>query len=283
MWLSFSSSSAEVRIVSQRNVGMMDSLKGVDSRVESVSEWPQFPNPPITEALLDIRCKLPPEVSLDNLATLHEAIRDRYPNKRTRMSWQARVEIRPPGEAQVVAPSSGKPDGYHFLSADGKRIVQARLDGFTFNRLKPYDRWETFRDEAKANWRVYTKVARPETVSRIALRYINRIEVPLPIKDFKEYILTTPEIAPSLPQGLANFLMRLEVPDPKSGSTGIITETMEPPNENSLPLILDIDVIREAQFDPKSEDLWVAFEQVRDFTNEIFFRSITDKAKELFR
>jgi uncharacterized protein (TIGR04255 family) len=246
-----------------------------------MNKWPQLPNPPITEALLDIRCKLPAAVHLDSLAVLHAAIQDRYPNKRERKSFQGTIQIKPEGQVEVLAPP-GQPDGYLFTSADGRQVVQVRFDGFTFNRLRPYDRWEALRDEAKVHWRAYAAVARPEVISRIALRYINRIEAPVPL-DFKEYLLTTPEIAPGLPQGLSNFLMRLEVPDPKSGSIAVITETMEQEKNRRLPLILDIDVIRETPFDPKSEDYWEVFEQLHDLTSEIFFRTVTDKAKELFQ
>ena len=46
----------------------------------------------------------------------------------------------------------------------------------------------------------------------MALRYINRINIPLPFTDFKQYLRTTPEIARELPQGLSTFLMRLVIP-----------------------------------------------------------------------
>lgn len=169
-----------------------------------------------------------------------------------------------------------------FTSADGRQIVQARLDGFTFNRLRPYKEWESFRDEARALWERYCEIARPEVVSRVALRFINKIEMPLPLRDFKEYILTIPEVAPGLPQGLSGFLMRLVIPDEHSDSIAIITETIEPPQGDRLPLILDIDVFRERAFAPHEEGIWEAFEHLRTLKNEIFFKSITDRAKGLF-
>ncbi len=103
------------------------------------------------------------------------------------------------------------------------------------------------------------------------------------MKDFKDYVRTIPEIAPSLPQGLQNFLMRLEIPDTGSGSLAIVTQTMAPPKGDTLSLIFDIDVIREEAFDPGSPDLRVAFDQLREFKNRIFFFSITEKAQELFK
>ncbi|MBM4125009.1 MAG: TIGR04255 family protein, partial [Nitrospira sp.] len=150
-----------------------------------MSNFTRFPRAPITEALLDIRVKLPPQIDLIRLATFHDTVKDRYPSKQERVSWQGGFQITP-GTGPEMLPSSGGPDGYLFPSADGRQIVQARLDGFTFNRLKPYDKWETFRDEAKELWQQYVRIASPEVVTRLALRYINRIEIPLPMKDFKE-------------------------------------------------------------------------------------------------
>jgi uncharacterized protein (TIGR04255 family) len=170
-----------------------------------------------------------------------------------------------------------------YASPDGKDIVQARLDGFTANRVQPYKDWETFRNIGKKLWKHYVSIAAPTAVTRIALRYINRLELPMPFKDFKEYILTTPEIAPSLPQGLQNFFMRLEIPHEEYQAVAAVTETMEAPTDEVLPLTFDIDVSREARFNPDSEEIWQAFELLRNFKNEIFFNSLTDKAKELFK
>lgn len=164
-------------------------------------------------------------------------------------------------------------------------MVQARLDGFTFSRLKPYDKWESLRDEARELWQHYIRIASPENVTRVALRYINRIEIPLPMRDFKDYILTTPEIAPDLPQGLESFFMRLVIPDSKTQAVAIVTETMEPVDESSkrLPLILDIDVFRMAAFNVQDNAMWETFEYLHDLKNDIFLKSITPKAKELFQ
>jgi len=245
------------------------------------SNWTRFPKAPIKEAVLDLRVELPPTVSLDQLSTFQERIRERYPQKRERKHWEATLGF---NEGGLQAPvSKGGVDGFLFSSADGLNIVQARLDGFTFNRLHPYDRWDTFRDEAMRLWEHYVQIATPTAVKRLALRYINRLELPLPFKDFKEFILTTPEIAPALPQGLKTFFMRLEIPHDSYQAVAIITETMESVSNAVLPLIFDIDVIRETTGSPSNSEIWQAFEQLRDFKNEIFFNSITEKAKELFR
>ncbi len=89
-----------------------------------------------------------------------------------------------------------------FRSRDGRRIVQARQDGYTFNWLKPYQTWEVFRDEGRTQWERYRSMFRPEAVARLGLRYINRIDLPIPFNDLRDFIKTAPEVADGVPQGL---------------------------------------------------------------------------------
>jgi uncharacterized protein (TIGR04255 family) len=198
-----------------------------------------------------------------------------------RKAWQGELRFTP-AQGLEVDPKSGETIGFLFASDDNRQVVQARLDGFAFSRLKPYVSWESLRDEARTLWERYRELANPEAITRVALRYINRIELPLPFSDFKDYILTFPDIAPGLPQGLSYFLTRLVMPRADIEATAIINETMEQPTER-VPLIFDIDVFRIGAFDVGGDEYWRYFEQLRNFKNEIFFRSMTDKAKELFQ
>ncbi len=241
-----------------------------------------FPKAPITEALLDIRVNLRNSVTLDQLVAFQDCVRDRYPNKRDRKLWKGSFEFGTDGPQ--LSDKIGGTDGYFFSSSDGRNIVQCRLDGFTFNRLKPYDRWETFRDEALRLWTLYKAVAQPTQIIRVALRYINRIEIPVPIRDFKDYVLTGPEIAPGLPQGLTGFFLQLRMPATDPRTQMVVTETIEPITETKrLPFILDIDVFREAAYEVDEPAPWNALEELHDLKNDVFFKSITAKARELFR
>lgn len=247
-----------------------------------MSEYTVFPNAPITEALLDIRVQLPEEVDLKKLETFQAFVKERFPQKQERISFQAGFQFSPEGPATL--PPSSKPDGYLFRSTTENKVVQARLDGFTFNKLKPYEKWELFSSEAHDLWKIYVDITSPIKITRIALRYINRIEIPLPINNFKEYILTVPEIAPNIPQALSNFFMQLVIPNPEIGATAVINQTMEPITPNRrVPLIFDIDVFKEAINVDNKEEIWDDFKKLRKFKNDIFFNSITKKTEELFK
>jgi uncharacterized protein (TIGR04255 family) len=248
-----------------------------------LSEYPVFKNAPIIEALLDVRVELPKQVDLKTLEAFYGYVQERFPERQERKFFKAEFKF-PPGIPPASVPTSSETVGYLFRSPIEKKIVQARLDGFTFNKLNPYENWKLFCSEARNLWNLYLQIASPLRVTRIAARYINRIDIPLPMKDFKDYILTVPEIAPNVPQALAHFFMRLVIPNPEIQATAVIVETMETPIDNQrLSLILDIDVWRETVYENNQPEMWDDFERLRVFKNNIFFNSITEKTKELFR
>lgn len=247
-----------------------------------MSEYTVFPNAPITEALLDIRVELPEDVTLAKLGTFYDYVKERFSEKQERISFTAGFKLSQEGPETL--PTSGGPDGYLFRSSVENKIVQARLDGFTFNKLKPYENWEVFLSEARKLWDFYFQLTNPLKITHIALRYINRIEIPLPMNEFKEYILTVPEIASDLPQGLSQFFMQLVIPNDLIDAVAIINQTMEPVTpKQELPLIFDIDVSKVVSYKGDNINMWEDFESLRAFKNEFFFKSITKKTEELFK
>lgn len=244
-----------------------------------------FPRAPITEALLDIQASLPSTTDAPKLATFQEAIKDRFPEKRERFAWSQGFQWQI-GKTPEISPPSQMMDGYLFVSANKTKIVQARLNGFTFNKLRPYESWEKFNEEARELWERYVALAAPANITRIGLRYLNRIEIPLPIADFRHYCLLFPEIPADIPQGLSEFFLRFVAPDGGTGATGVVTLTFEPPQGAArvLPLIMDIDVFYQFQLmPPNTGELWAKFAILRQLKNRIFFSSVPESARSLFR
>jgi uncharacterized protein (TIGR04255 family) len=237
----------------------------------------------IKEAILDIRAKLPVSVDADRLLSLHTRIAGQYPSKQVRRKWEG--EIRVGDNAQPEARSTvSEIDRYLFRSSDDTRIVQYRLDGFTFNRLRPYDNWASFRDEAKRLWNIYIEAVMPEQITRIALRYINQMLIPAPIVNFDDYLTAGPVVPEKLPQQVSSFVTRVVIHEPQIKASAVITQAFEKIIEPDIvPIILDIDVIKVAQLGVNYEQMWETFEALRNFKNSIFFESITEKTTELFQ
>ena len=189
------------------------------------------------------------------------------------------------GVAKPITNVESKQIGYTFTSLDGKQIVHARLDAFGFSRLKPYVSWKDFCGHARALWAHYVKVARADRVTRVGLRYINRIELPLLLDDFKDYILTKPDIAPGLPRAVATYALQMVLRDVQPGIGVTINQGLDPggATTETLPLIFDIDAFTNVDLAAGDDEVWKLVERLRMVKNEVFFKSLTEKAKELFR
>ncbi|MEW6416656.1 MAG: TIGR04255 family protein [Nitrospirota bacterium] len=243
-------------------------------------EYSVLSKAPIIEALIDIRIKVKEDLSVEQFNSIYDSISGQYPDKKERHKWEGKLGFKR-GETPIST-STETIDGYIFTSVDKSQILQTRLDGFTFSRLKPYETWEHLRNEAHGLWRKYKEVTSPE-ITRVALRYINKMEIPLPIMDFSDYLTAAPTVPDGLPQGVSSFLTRIVIHEPKIDATAIITQAFEQiVNPNILPLILDIDVFKQKSEGISEKETWEILEKLRHFKNEIFFKSITEKAKELF-
>lgn len=239
-----------------------------------------YPKAPITEAIIDLKVELPSTATLDHLKAVNEGFKQAYPIVKPRELVHGQIEF---GQGLKTSASTKK-IGFAFCSADGRQIYQARLDGFTMSRLAPYESWELFRCEARRLWEAYRSSTRPVRIKRLAVRYVNRLDLPLPFSDFNEYLRTIPELSPDLSQRLSGFFMHLESPQEDLNSLALINETIVgAPGPDIVSVVLDIDVFRDRDV-PSSEDaIWSFFEQLRVRKNEIFEACITEKARRLFQ
>jgi len=244
--------------------------------------YPTLPNAPITEALVDIRCKLPKGFNVDQFKSLGLRIKGDYPKEKTMRFFETRIDLK---DYEKSVTMGDKINGYRYESSSGTKIVQLREDGFTFNRLKPYEKWEEVKNEALRLWNYYKELVKPEFIKRIELRYINNLNIPMPINDFRDYLTCPPEVPEGLPQGISSFFYRVVIPAPDTRITAIITQALESKVDfkDHLPIILDIDVYKITPDGFLEEDVLAILEKLRNFKNQIFFNSITPKLLEIYK
>lgn len=238
---------------------------------------------PVREALIDIQFQ--PNIALELVQEFANQALKSYAKKTD--VWQAYVNLSEAG-GSPVAESKHAVLGSRLDSADGSFVLQARVNGFTVSRLHPYGQWADLKGEAMKWWEEFTGLVGGVSITRIAVRYINSIDLPLPLNDFSDYLTCAPTVPPSLPQGLSGFLYRVEFSDADASCTSIVTQAIEgPPREKdgvyNVPIILDIDVVRLAsEYPDKMNDLWDGLEELRSQKNRIFFEYITERTAEMY-
>ncbi|MCU0551858.1 MAG: TIGR04255 family protein [Leptolyngbya sp. Prado105] len=232
---------------------------------------------PITEALIDLRVSLPSEATLAELNHLFSLINAEYPNQEAQLFVQSQVTA----GASVGATANQTQVGYVYSTSDRKQAFSACLDGFTFSRLAPYDRWEIFRDEAKRLWSIYQDAVQPTAINRLAVRYINRLDIPLPISDLKDFLRTFPEVSADLPEGLSGYFMQLQIPQEDIGAMVVINQAMIPSSTPEvLSVLLDIDVFQDYS-SLRDNSFWDYLEKLHTKVDKVFEACITDETREL--
>lgn len=249
-----------------------------------MSDFPKLKNPPAVEAILDVKVIFPKGVELAALAALHDVFKTAYPKKEEQRVVEFGFEQKAGNPPQSLTRDHGV-IGYRFRSEDGKELVQCRKDGFTFNRLKPYPGWEDVSAKAAAAWEKY-RLAFPEaTITRVALRYINQIFVPINrtgcvLADYFAVNLPGPKV-----EGLSHtgFMGQGLLHDSLSGLDANWIFAHQPnPDPTKLAVVLDIDVFAQGEkvVEIGVPELW---ESMRGLKNRLFFGSITSKGEELFQ
>jgi uncharacterized protein (TIGR04255 family) len=238
-------------------------------------------NAPIREALLDIRVDLPAEFSAAVFKQLQGDVGKAYPKMIEGTRLQTNLQLGGTGKISAESVEMGL-HSVIFMSEDEKTIAQFRTDGFTLNKLRPYTEWDTIFPEAMRLWTVFLSAARPASVSRTALRYINEFDLPGGLSSLPRFLRSLPPTPPAAPGRPRGFLTRVFGDDEKSRLGSVVTYSVGETSMSQTHVVLDIDVHCTAIPGVNRDDLSPAFGRLRDIKNQIFFQSLSDEAILLF-
>jgi uncharacterized protein (TIGR04255 family) len=244
-------------------------------------EHETFRNAPITEAAVDFSVDFADPPGRNTLARFGEAAAHLFPTSRERRMFTTSLEM--VDDEPIFHNTEHR--FLAFSSDDGKYIAQVRSDGFGFSRLKPYTSWSDFSARALEGWSIYNQVFTPQRLSGISLKYVNRVELPMPL-DFDEYFYTNIKLAPEIPQAVFEAFFAFALHD-ENNNIGRVVFTIDRSGSTKEQTSVVFNV--EAALD-RDKMLTIGFEQVpqilatlRDLKNRLFFCSITERMKRTFR
>ena len=253
----------------------------LDGVPEHVRPGRHYAHAPITEAVIEVRCELPSEVTLDDLAGAVDQAQFPLAGPAVQISGLVNVS-----ETGIKSDTTGAQIGHVFRRSDGRRIVQSRLNGFSFSAWPPYERWEDFSAEAWACWLRYQAKAHPKRAIRLGVRYVNTIDVPQDVIEVKDYLRTAIDLSPYLPQMMSGYFLQTVVPLPRFEATATIASATTPASATSKSsLVLDIDVWRDVDISFSSvggnDEVRQLLEILREAKNYVFEACITDATRGL--
>ena len=242
---------------------------------------PSYKRPPITEAVVEFRFQEPVDERVVDKVSARLA--EQYPVHEPIRTVAIQVDV---GNPQATRASSSFA-GHKRISLDGTRIVIVATTHITTSVLAPYPGWEAFQAVARENWKICKTILKYRALSRIGVRYINRIDIPRPAENSVIRIEDYLNIFPGYPEtdlpNMGAFTLQLVTHLAAIASSLIINVASVPsPLVDHTSLLLDIDIGRQGDVPQNERDLWKFVDSIRLMKNRVFESAITNTLRELF-
>ncbi len=196
-----------------------------------------YNRPPLIEAVCHFRFSSSLAWDWTIPGLFYEQIRNKFPLKQQVNVVETTID---PNRAQVTQQSQPK---MQFLNKDRTEVIQVAPDNLSIHQLRPYDSWDRFKVRILEYLQSYCEAAKPINLTRVELRYVNRIELSCAKLELEDYFRVLPQVPTPVPQIFPSFLLNVEIPydSPPSGLR-IIFGTVIPETPTTLAYTLDLDM-----------------------------------------
>ncbi len=245
--------------------------------------FPALAKAPIVEAVVDIDVEMRPGFVLGNVRErLAQAYLESYPVVKEREFDALRLHKRA-GVPGTVSSSAGL-ESLMFYQSDEKQLIQARRQGFSFNRLAPYADFDQYQLEVETRWGQFSEIVDPERVRSVRMRFINKIEIPLTDGkvDLDNYLKVGPRAPDENEFDFTDFSSRTVMMERGTGVQVVLSVASRPPTRYHLPVILDIESLVHCDCAPRDLALATYLATLRATKNRAFFKSLGDECLALF-
>ena len=238
-------------------------------------------NPPIREAIFTITFKDPvaPEKLNEFLNT--PFVKSKFP------AAVPGYKINITHTQKPTLQASTSDDGFSLKQAGdiNKRLIQVKSTYLSYHNLTTYDGWDVMIGELRSLWTEFCTAVGKGLLAEVKVRNINNINLPLPLNQgFREYITLAPQIPPGINPNLNGFFIQIQTSNPSKNLQAIITEALLGIDNSHkvVNLLLDITVFKKGVFNCNEEEMWNAFNELREYKDALFFSTITPKTEQQF-
>jgi uncharacterized protein (TIGR04255 family) len=248
-----------------------------------MAETQHLTHAPITEALIQFQANAAERWDPERLRRDLGMAWPLHTNVQANRSLKVEVKHEH-GKDPEQSVSFSPPEGLVFRAEATSTVYQARRDGLVVSWLPPYIDWETFRGAALDAWDQFQRVANPEALHSVAVRYLNRLEFPLEGFRMKDYFTAPPAKPPEISDwNFHGFLHRtfFEVPDSFCAVLLSFSPTFEGAPEK-VAFLIDIEVRLKEPLSAIEFSKEEVLEQMRHLKNKTFFSMLTPAAVERY-
>jgi uncharacterized protein (TIGR04255 family) len=235
---------------------------------------PSYQNPTIAEALCELHFALPDGVpwKASLAGDLFKQVQQEFPEMEPQIEVGLKFELGPQRTAQSLLPPRPR---MRFKHKERPLQLQLGPNVFTVNVLPRYPGWKKMREDVLSAWQQACLVLKPSKLTRIGLRYINRIERTKENEPPAHWFKASDYLPKAVLHSQGAFLSRVES-QIDSHNRVIVTfaEVQQEGEDNKKGIVFDIDRIIEkelalnqkellAEMDRLHEHIWGIFEAVQ--------------------
>jgi uncharacterized protein (TIGR04255 family) len=248
---------------------------------------PKYLKPPIEEAVCDIQFAPGTDWDPTMPGRLFEKLRHVYGEK-PRMQQVVEAQVRgsnSQGNPSLSLKQTITKQRVQLLAEKGTRIVGVGAEQLTVHMLRPYTQWADFQPRILQALKAYQEIAAPEGVTRIGLRYINRITIEQENPELEKYFTIPPRFPKTdRPSKIMAFFNRKESQYLDKPIRIVVTfADMESASPGSSSYLFDIDIILMKDDEPfPLEEIEAPLEDIKTRHREVFESLITDDCRALF-
>lgn len=240
----------------------------------------RYKNPPIVEALCEFQFEPDSPWDLAIPGLVYGKVENTFPKRRQATVLGLGIAAGPDAVEQQVRTM----DRMQFLREDETALIQVGPHFLAVNHLEPYPSWEEFLPLIERGLGAYREVADPQSIHRVGLRYINRIEFASRRIDLKDYFEFRPFVGPNLPQEHGPFRVGILVPYENSRDIlriELISSARTKPDSLVVMLDLEYFLVKPGEVALDNIFQWVD-DVAHDRIEAAFEACITDQLRQRF-
>lgn len=241
-----------------------------------------YKHPPITEAVIGVSFSSP--IKQTDISSVNKKFHTHYPHHQPVSNFDVAVEL---SNDQVNKPTTNinKQDGHRRSTADMTQLIVLWPSSFSLSQLAPYPGWDNFFDRFVRDWSVWKRTVGFQTISRIGVRYINRIDIPVTgsITKYEEFLNVYPKLPDSLDPIFAYAVQVASELKDIDCLLKINSAVVPSPILDHASFVIDLDISKESNPPQSDNDIYDLLNKIRVQKNAVFETCISSRARELFQ
>jgi uncharacterized protein (TIGR04255 family) len=239
----------------------------------------KYKNPPIVEAICEFRFSKDTKWDPIIPGSVYEKVKGQFPHKESRLEQQVILKTEEAGFNQNLVASQRA----LMLSQDRSSLIQVGQHLLSINYLKPYAGWENFRPKIKMAYDTLGEITEINGIDRLALVYIDRIEIPGKRIELEDYFKFYPQLGQELPHDHTNFMVGVEFPyNEKRDSCRLQLTSAMATKKDHLALLLTTEYYLAKQKSVLPDKALDWMEGAHTKVRGLFKGCITEKLEDLF-